>query len=204
MNIIPVANNLYRVTDVFPQEIIDFCKTANWDFYEWDVQLKQENLPRKLLILQTCKELFQLKKISLDITLEIEKKLNLKFTNINRTHISVWKDLYGYRSSIHRDFDPVEVEQKGYFNIPVSMQVYLSESINDLGTKFYYDREKTQPKYFFPYELNTGYLQINDYDQWHEMIGKIGKNENRISCHFIFSQYQKILDSNKNYDTIGI
>ena len=190
MNIIPVANNLYHVIDVFPQEIIDFCKTANWNSYEWDVQLKQEDLPRKLLKLQTCVELFQLKKISLDITLEIEKKLNLKFENINRTHISVWRDLCGYKSSVHRDFDPDEVIQKGYFNIPISMQVYLSQSNNDLGTKFYYDREKTKPKYFFPYEINTGYLQINDYDQWHEMIGDISKDENRMSCHFIFPQYK--------------
>ena len=71
------------------------------------------------------------------------------------------------------------------------MQIYLSESQGDLGTKFYYDHEKTKQKYFFPYEINTGYLQINDYDQWHEMIGDIDENENRISCHFIFSNLVK-------------
>ena len=191
MNIIPVASNLYRVTDVFQQEIIEFCKTANWDSYEWESQLKQEELPRKLLKLQSCPNLQKLKLISLQIAIELQEKLNWRFKYLDRTIVSLWRDMYGYKSPIHRDFDLVEVEQKGFFNIPISMQVYLSESINDLGTKFYYDREKTKPKYFFPYEMNTGYLQINDYDQWHEMIGDINKDENRISCHFIFSQLLK-------------
>ena len=188
MNIIPVTNNLYRVTDVFPQEIIDFCKTANWDFYDWEFQLKQEELPRKLLKLQSCPELLPLKNISITLAKELEEKLNWNFEHIDRIIVSLWRDIHGYKSPIHRDFDPDEVAQKGYFNIPISMQVYLSESNNDLGTKFYYDREKTQIKYFFPYEINTGYLQINDHDQWHEMMGNIGKDENRISCHFIFPQ----------------
>lgn len=191
MNIIPVASNLYRVTDVFPQEIIKFCKTANWDSYEWESQLKQEELPRKLLKLQSCTELSQLKKISISIARKLQEKFNWQFEYPDRTIVSLWRDMYGYKSPIHRDFDPVEVERNGYFNIPISMQVYLSESNNDLGTKFYYDREKTQPKYFFPYEMNTGYLQVNDYDQWHEMIGEIDKDENRISCHFIFSNLIK-------------
>lgn len=191
MNVIPVTSNLFRVTDVFPQEVIDFCKTANWDSYEWESQLKQENLPRKLLKLQSCNELFHLKKLSILIAVELQEKLNWQFEYTDRTIVSLWRDMYGYKSPIHRDFDIIEVSQKGYFNIPVSMQVYLSESNNDLGTKFYYDREKTQPKYFFPYEINTGYLQVNDYDQWHEMIGDIGNNEDRISCHFIFSNLRK-------------
>jgi hypothetical protein len=179
------------VTDVFPHEIIEFCKTTDWDSYEWESQLKQEELPRKLLKLQSCLELSQLKKISISFTKELQEKFNWNFEFIDRTIVSLWRDMYGYKSPIHRDFDPVEVESNGYFNIPISMQVYLSESNNDLGTKFYYDREKTKPKYFFPYEMNTGYLQVNDYDQWHEMIGDIGVNENRISCHFIFSQLLK-------------
>jgi hypothetical protein len=191
MNIIPVANNLYRVTDVFPQEIIEFCKIANWDSYEWESQLKQEELPRKLLKLQSCPTLQKLKLLSLQITKELQEKLNWQFEHTDRTIISLWRDTHGYASPIHRDFDPHEVNQNGYFNIPISMQVYLSESVNDLGTKFYYDREKTQPKYFFPYKMNTGYLQVNDWDQWHEMIGDIGNNENRISCHFIFSNLIK-------------
>jgi hypothetical protein len=193
MNIIPVGdnNNLFKVTDVFPQEIIKFCKTADWNSYEWEEQLKQEQFPRKLLKIQSCLELQYLKNISIEIAKEIQEKLNLKFQYPDRNIISVWRDTYEYKSPIHRDFDPQEVDQKGYFNIPVSMQVYLSESNNDLGTKFYYDYEKTQPKYFFPFEINTGYLQINDYDQWHEMIDDIGKDENRISCHMIFSQYTK-------------
>jgi hypothetical protein len=191
MNIITVASNLYRVTDVFPHEIIEFCKTTDWDSYEWESQLKQEELPRKLLKLQSCLNLQKLKLISLQIATELQEKFNWQFEYLDRTIVSLWRDLYGYKSPIHRDFDPVEVERNGYFNIPISMQVYLSESNNDLGTKFYYDREKTKPKYFFPYEMNTGYLQINDYDQWHEMIGDINKDENRISCHFIFSQLLK-------------
>ena len=191
MNIIPVTSNLYRVTDVFSQEIIEFCKSANWDSYEWESQLKQEELPRKLLKLQSCPDLQKLKFLSLQIAAELQEKLNLQLENAEKTNISLWRDMRGYKSPIHRDFDPQEVERNGYYNIPISMQVYLSESSNDLGTKFYYDREKTKPKYFFPYEMNTGYLQINDYDQWHEMIGDIGKNENRISCHLIFSQYTK-------------
>ena len=186
-----MASNLYRVTDVFPQEIVEFCKTAKWDSYEWESQLKQEELPRKLLKLQSCKELSQLKRISIGIATELQEKLNWNFEFIDRTIISLWRDMYGYKSPIHRDFDPEEAKSNGYFNIPISMQVYLSESDNDLGTKFYCDREKTKPKYFFPYEINTGYLQVNDYDQWHEMIGEIGETENRISCHFIFSQLLK-------------
>ena len=193
MNIIPVGNNnnLYRVTDVFPQEIVDFCKSANWNSYLWSTQQEQETLPRLLLNLNSCPQLAILKKISVDIAKELEEKLNWKFEFSDRIVTSLWRDLHGYAAPIHRDFDEDETKRKGYFNIPVSMQVYLSESNNDLGTKFYYDREKTNPKYFFPYEINTGYLQINDYDQWHEMIGNIGKDENRISCHFIFSNLIK-------------
>jgi len=191
MNIIPVGSNLYRITDVFPQEIIEFCKTTNWDSYEWESQLKQEELSRKLLKLQSCPNLQKLKFLSLQIATELQEKLLCQFEYPDRTIVSVWRDTNGYKNPIHRDFDPQEVDQKGYFNIPVSMQVYLSESKNELGTKFYYDCKKTQPKYFFPFEINTGYLQINDYNQWHEMIGDIGKDENRISCHIIFSQYNK-------------
>jgi hypothetical protein len=193
MNIFPVgnSNNLYRVTDVFPQEIIDFCNSANWNDYLWVTQQGQETLPRLLLNLNSCFPLTILKKISCDIAMELQEKLNLKFTNPNKVLISVWRDLHGYAAPIHRDFDEVEVKKNGYFNIPISMQIYLSESNADLGTKFYYDREKTMPKYFFPYEINTGYLQINDYDQWHEMNSDIPVDENRISCHFIFSNLVK-------------
>ena len=78
MNIIPVANNLYRVTDVFSQKIIESCESANWDSYEWESQLKQEELPRKLLKLQSCSELQQLKKTSIDLAYELQEKLNNK------------------------------------------------------------------------------------------------------------------------------
>ena len=191
MNIIPVANNLYRVTDVFPQEIIDFCKKTDWDSYEWDLQFKQEYTPRKNLKLQNNNFLLQFIDYSKKAFTELETKLNWKFNKSEPESVCIWVDKRGFKSLIHRDFDPDEVSQKGYFNIPISIQVYLSESNNDLGTKFYYDREKTKPKYFFPYEINTGYLQINDYDQWHEMIGDIDNNEDRISCHFIFSNLIK-------------
>ena len=75
MNVIPVTSNLFRVTDVFPQEIIEFCKSANWDSYSWESQLKQENLPRKLLKLQSCNELFHLKKLSHLLTVELQEKI---------------------------------------------------------------------------------------------------------------------------------
>jgi len=193
MNIFPVgnSNNLYRVTDVFPQEIIDFCNSANWNSYLWTTQQGQETLPRLLLNLNSCPELAILKNISYKIAIELQEKLHWNFENPNRIVTSVWRDTHGYAAPIHRDFNEDEVKEKGYFNIPVSMQVYLSQSSSDIGTKFYYDREKSLPKYFFPYEINTGYLQINDYDQWHEMIGNIDKDEDRISCHLIFSNLLK-------------
>jgi hypothetical protein len=37
--------------------------------------------------------------------------------------------------------------------------------------------KKHNQKYFFPFEPNSGYLQLNDYDEWHEMTGDIGKDE---------------------------
>ena len=188
MNIISVANNLYRVTDVFPQEIIDFCKTANWNSFDYVLHKKEKEdyFPRKEIKYYQYDILKKLKQQSFLISKELEVKLNWKFTDINKTNLSLWYDPPGFTSLIHRDFDPFKIVGNN-FSLPITMQVYLTDSKNDLGTKFYYDEYKTKIKYEFPYEINTGYLMVNDWDQWHEMLGPIMPDDTRISCHFIFS-----------------
>jgi hypothetical protein len=192
MNIIPVGqnNNLFKITNVFSQDLIDYCKECDWDNLPSRPQ-SQNVITRKIIEHKKINQFLMIDIVGIESAYKIEEKLNLKFEDANIVNVNLWYDSSGYYSQIHRDFDYNEYKLNNKYNIPMSLQVYLTDGPYNLGTIFYYDKEKTKLKYAFPYEANTGYLMLNDFDQWHEMITPIPKNFARISCWFGFSQYKR-------------
>lgn len=147
-----VTDDFYRITEVFPDEVLHkvqsaFCYVGDWK--------REPNIQGVRLASST---------IDGNLTVEIQDSLGdiKKFieSHINKkTHWNgpvLWHDESGYINACHKDQSE---------NLSINIQVYMTEGDEVQGT-FY---ENNGEWFSVPYQLNTGYIMFNPTQHEHGM-----------------------------------
>jgi hypothetical protein len=97
----------------------------------------------------------------------------LDFSNFGLTfrNVMIWRDREGYTIPMHVDND----------RVTSAMQIYLSPTIENLGTWFL-------DKIEIPFVQNTGYLMHNKNKLPHGMKNKVPPGYTRLSFYALFDQ----------------
>lgn len=175
-------NDLFVVEEILPESLIEQIEQENLWAYPWQEQEMQSDWNRRKLSPPTGSPLTlvdQYYKQALD---EIEEIVNIQFEH-KHCWSSFWLDYEGFDCKIHEDG-----AERGYTPY-MAMQVYLTDSLDDLGTVWYYDSLGKHQRYAFPYVKNTGYLMLNHAGQWHGMTNKIPPNHHRLSSYTYFGKF---------------
>jgi hypothetical protein len=103
-------------------------------------------------------------------------ELNQKFNRNNKfIGLTVWKDQEGYTIGKHDKDNSI---------IDLAIQIYLTEGVADLGTKFEYNNKILGTKY----QKNHGYLYDNNQGVPHYMNTPVPKNHVRYSLYAMWSK----------------
>jgi hypothetical protein len=85
-----------------------------------------------------------------------------------------WLDLPGFSMDTHLDNDGVYA----------AMQIYLTENTKSMPTVFYNNDGTVR---FIPkYQVNSGYLMLNNSNQWHAMPYTVPDDEYRLTSYTWF------------------
>jgi hypothetical protein len=148
-------------------KLVDFLTTTDidWQVYQEHVnRLKLNWIPNSVVE-------------EVHIVLEnLTSELNQKFNRNNKFFgVAIWKDQEGYT---------IEKHNKDNSIIDIALQLYLSENLVDLGTKFEYKDEIIQ----INYRKNHGYLYDNSHQGVpHYMTTPVPKEHIRYSLYAIWS-----------------
>lgn len=178
MQITPVDqdNNLFAVTDVFSQTLVDQILSTDWLSLPWKRQGGQELWSRRCidnLALswinewdQTCQHLWSV----------MGQEIGYKLSNYQGT--AWWLDEPGFTCTMHTDGE-----------MPGAMQMTWIGNAN-LGTSFYHYKNVNTLRHQFEVSPNTGYIMINRPTadgyrilQWHAMLNPVPVDQYRISSY---------------------
>jgi hypothetical protein len=178
MQITPVDqdNNLFAVTDVFPQTLVDQIISTDWLSLPWKRQQGQELWARRCIDNsalswshewdQRCQHLWSV----------IGQEIGYKLSNYQGT--AWWLDEPGFTCTMHTDGE-----------MPGAMQMTWIGDKN-LGTVFYYYKNSNSLRHQFVVSPNTGYIMINQLQpegyrklQWHDMPTPVPQNQFRVSSY---------------------
>lgn len=184
MKIYPVDNqkDLFVVEDILPADLIEEINTQDFWGYAWEDQQMQSGWRRRKLTFSDESPLAKIDPCYNELLDQIEEVANVKFIH-KHCQSSFWLDYAGFDCSIHEDG-----AERGYTPL-MAMQVYLTESSDDLGTVWYHDQQGNSIRYAFPYKKNTGYLMLNHSGQWHGMLNKVPENHLRLSSYTYFGLF---------------
>jgi len=168
-------NNLFVVDDFYPDELIEqFVSTdhlsAAWKKEDW-----QEHYPRRRLMHEPGSIYERMNSYVNSQLAAVAEAISMELIY---SETGFWLDEPGFRMLPHIDNE----------GVAVSLQIYLNQNNNDLGTIFY-NPDKTV-RHCFEYKLNTGYLMINGPAQLHGMGVAIPEGTYRISSYSWF--YPKV------------
>lgn len=180
MNITAVDDkkDLFLVENILPADIIHEIQQQDFSVYPWELQQGQENWRRRKLLPPADSCLHKIDPYLNSVRLEIADILNVAFT---RTFCwsSFWYDSVGFTTDMHLDG-----------SLPIAMQLYLKSGPENLGTVFYHSNAVPwKIRYKFPYRANTGYIMLNNPDQWHAVPSVLGPGQERLSSYTYFGNY---------------
>lgn len=165
--------DLFLLDDfLYPQlidKLIDFLTTQDLN---WQKEKYQEYKNRSKINYIPDTVIEEVHTVLENLTDNINKKFdkNNKFIGI-----TVWKDNEGFTSDIHdRDNEIIDM----------SIQVYLTEDLVNLGTSFIYNNKIIQAKY----TKNCGYLYDNNRGVTHYMDIPVPKGHVRYSLYAMWSK----------------
>lgn len=150
-------------------KLVNFLTTTDID---WQVEMYQEQLNR-LKVNWIPDSVIE----EVHIVLEnLTPELNQKFNRNNKFFgVTIWKDQEGYTIQKHNKDNSI---------IDIALQLYLSENLVDLGTKFEYKDEIIQ----INYRKNHGYLYDNSQGVPHYMSIPVPKEHIRYSLYAMWSK----------------
>ena len=180
------GNTYQSLENVFDEKFLDELKEAVRDEENFESEHRQFTRPRKKL----KQDHIINKKLILifshtAIKNFVEKNYDIKVGNIVP---SVWIDYEGYFLERHTDD----------YSIGVAMQIYLDTKEN-LGTQIYKDMESTDPIETFHYELNKGYVMINNDKSYHQTEGTVPANYARPSVYVRFRKEDYNVEDYKDH-----
>ena len=174
--------DLFLIEDVLPQDLINEIDKEDFLSYNWEEQRMQSTWNRRRLLPDVSSPLTKIDNHYNLLLNQIEDSLNISFEH-RHCWSSFWLDYEGFDCSIHEDG-----AERGY-TPKLAMQIYLTESADNLGTTFYYDENGKNVRYQFKYKKNSGYLQLNRPGQWHGMLQKVPPGHRRLSSYTYFGQF---------------
>jgi hypothetical protein len=184
MIITPVDSqlDLFIVEDVLPADLLTQINNEDLWSYPWEKQNMQAAWDRRLLQPESESPLGRVDNYYNQLLDQIADAVNIEFEH-KSCWSSFWLDYENYSCSIHEDG-----AERGYTPL-LAMQVYLTESADNLGTVWYLDAEGKHIRHAFPYKQNTGYLMLNHAGQWHGMLNKVPANHLRLSSYTYFGKF---------------
>jgi hypothetical protein len=178
MQITPVdqEQNLFRITNVFPQHIVDLVNQTDWINLDWARQEGQENWRRRRINHSAISWIDQWHNHFRSIWPAIERELGVPIHGYTDT--AFWIDEPGFTCAMHTDGE-----------MPGAMQMTWIGDIN-LGTSFYHYKNSNSLRHQFVVNPNTGYIMINRLQpegyrklQWHAMLNPVPTTQFRISSY---------------------
>ena len=172
MIITPVdnKNDLFFVENIYPQNLLDDLRAVDHLATPGRSEEMQEHWPRKKLY-HTDNVYDTINKYVQSVQAVIEESIKVRFTSCDT---AFWLDLPGFDMENHLDND-------GVF---AAMQIYLTENTKHMPTVFYNSdgSVRFQPEY----RVNSGYLMLNNKNQWHAMPYTVPDNEYRLTSYTWF------------------
>lgn len=174
--------DLFLIEDILPSEILDRISKESFLDYQWETQELQQAWKRRKLIPHKNSPLAEIDDYYSKSLDQIAAAANIEFIEKFCTS-SFWLDYDDFDVSIHldgedRNFEPL-----------MAMQIYLTDGDYQLGTIFYHDQMGKSVRFKFPYKINTGYLMLNNKNQWHGMLNKVPPEHLRLSSYTYFSRF---------------
>lgn len=170
--------DLFCVENIIPSNLIEQIANLDVTSYNWELQQGQENWKRRKLIPPNHSPLHLIDKHLNEIRPYIADSIGVTFNEYD-CWSSFWYDTEGFTTNIHLDGA-----------LPNAMQIYLTNCDENLGTVFYYDTSVPwKVRYKFPYKANTGYLMLNNSNQWHAVPTVLKSGQARLSSYTYFGSY---------------
>ena len=172
MKITPVdsKNDLFFVENIYPQNLIDDLNVLDHLLTPSRSEDMQQDWPRKKLY-HTESVYDIINRYVQSIQAIIEQSVHTKFRSCET---AFWLDLPGFDMESHLDNDGVYA----------AMQIYLRENSKPMPTVFYNSDGSVR---FEPeYRVNSGYLMLNNKNQWHTMPYTVPENEYRLTSYTWF------------------
>jgi len=172
MTITPVdsKNDLFFVEEIYTPEIL--MQIAEIDHLQSDCEIQdlQEHHPRQKI--KHSKLIYkQINEYVQNLNWKIQSAIGMDF---NACDTAFWLDLPGFDMQSHLDNDGVYA----------AMQIYLTENTKPMPTVFYNSDGSIR---FEPeYRVNSGYLMLNNMNQWHAMPYTVPDNEYRLTSYTWF------------------
>lgn len=183
MQITPVDqdNNLFAVTDLIPQSLVDKITQTPWLSLTYHMEPSNRDLRRRVhnnqlswidawheCIDQAWPDI--IKHTGCD---------HLEYFNLDGSATGFWIDMPTYTCPMHTDGE-----------LPGAIQMYWIGASDDLGTTWYHYKDPNTIRYSFEFKPNTGYIMINQPDcegyrklQWHGMLTPVPDNSFRVSSY---------------------
>jgi len=168
-------HNLFAVSDFYPTDLLDKFLSIEHLRTDYTREDMQSDWPRRKLI-ATPGTIYN------DIEMYVKTKIDEIGAEIGASFCACdtafWVDNTGFWMEPHLDNE----------GVTVSMQIYLNDNKQELGTVFY--NPDNSVRYSLPYTVNTGYIMINGPTQVHGMEVPVPQDTYRISSYTWF--YPKV------------
>jgi hypothetical protein len=175
MQITPVdqEQNLFRITNVFPQHIVDLVNQTDWINLDWARQEGQENWRRRRINHSAIPWIDQWHNHFRSIWPDIECELGVPIHGYTDT--AFWIDEPGFTCAMHTDGE-----------MPGSLHLIW----HGPGTSFYWYKNPDALRYQLPPTPNAGYIMINQPNSagyrrllWHAMLDTVPPDSFRLTTY---------------------
>ena len=172
MTITPVDSkkDLFFVEDIYPEDLLIDIINTNHLQADSEKQNLQEHYPR-VKIKQSNPLCSRVDAYVKSLNSYIQSATAINYLACDT---AFWLDLPGFDMQSHLDNDGVYA----------AMQIYLTENTKPMPTVFYNSDGSIR---FEPeYRVNSGYLMLNNMNQWHAMPYTVPDNEYRLTSYTWF------------------
>jgi len=166
-------HNLFRITDVFPQHIVDLVMQEDWLNLSWCRQEGQERWSRRRINHSAIAWVDQWHAHMRSIWSDVERQLGIAIHPYTDT--AFWIDEPGFTCPLHTDGE-----------MPGSLHL----TWRGPGTSFYWYKKEDTLRYRVPEQVNAGYIMINMPDSagsrtllWHAMLEPVPQDTYRLTSY---------------------
>lgn len=170
---VDAENNLFRITNVFPQHIVDLVANEDWLNLEWEKQEGQERWSRRRIKQSAIAWMNQWHDHMRSIWPDVRRQLGIPIQDYTDT--AFWLDEPGFVCPLHTDGE-----------MPGSLHL----TWRGPGTTFHWYKQEDSLRYQVPSQTNAGYIMINMPDEqgcrkllWHAMLDPVPQDTYRLTSY---------------------